>query len=182
MAKATTQFVCQNCAARYSRWVGKCEQCGEWNSLVEEVSAPARGRGTKGASVKPQMLAEIETKKLPRLSSGSGEVDQVLGGGMVPGAVMLLSGDPGIGKSTLVMQIAAHVATDRPVLYVSGEESTTQIKLRADRLGVKATALELLTETSADQVAEVIEQGDYGLVIIDSIQTMATEALTGAPG
>jgi DNA repair protein RadA/Sms len=163
--------------------MGKCEQCGAWNSMVEEA-APAASSGRRGGmtGAKPQPLGAIETKKLPRIPTGIGEADQVLGGGMVPGAVMLLSGDPGIGKSTLVMQVAANVAAKAAVLYVSGEESATQIKLRADRLGVKADNLELLTETGADAVAAAVESGSYGLVIIDSIQTMATEALTGAPG
>ena len=149
-----------------------------------EEAAPAATTGRRGAptGAKPQALGAIETKKLPRIPTGIGEADQVLGGGMVPGAVMLLSGDPGIGKSTLVMQVAANVAANSSVLYVSGEESATQIKLRADRLGVKADKLELLTETSAEAVAAAVESGGYGLVIIDSIQTMATESLTGAPG
>jgi DNA repair protein RadA/Sms len=183
MAKTSTRFVCQSCAAVYPRWMGKCEQCGAWNSMVEEA-APAASSGRRGGmtGAKPQPLGAIETKKLPRIPTGIGEADQVLGGGMVPGAVMLLSGDPGIGKSTLVMQVAANVAAKAAVLYVSGEESATQIKLRADRLGVKADNLELLTETGADAVAAAVESGSYGLVIIDSIQTMATEALTGAPG
>jgi DNA repair protein RadA/Sms len=119
---------------------------------------------------------------LPRLSSGIGEVDQVLGGGIVPGAVMLLSGDPGIGKSTLVLQIAALMSGRERVLYVSGEESTAQIKLRADRLGVGSAGLDLLADTNIDAIAATIEAGDYKLVIIDSIQTMAVSALTGSPG
>jgi DNA repair protein RadA/Sms len=187
MAKATTQFVCQSCGAKFSRWVGRCEQCGTWNSLVEEAvertSAGFGGRkGSGAAPLAPQVLDKVETKKLPRLASGIGEVDQVLGGGIVPGAVMLLSGDPGIGKSTLVLQLAALVAQDKKVLYVSGEESATQIKLRADRLGVKADQLELLTETDADAIAATVAVGEYALVIIDSIQTMVIEALTGSPG
>lgn len=166
----------------YPRWAGKCDQCGAWNSLVEEAApAPATGRRGAPTGARPQSIGSIETQKLSRIPTGIGEADQVLGGGMVPGAVMLLSGDPGIGKSTLVMQIAASVAARAPVLYVSGEESATQIKLRADRLGVAADRLELLTETNADAVAAAVA-GGYGLVIIDSIQTMATEVLTGAPG
>ena len=187
MAKAKTQFVCQSCGAVFSRWIGRCEQCGTWNSLVEQalptVTTGFGGRKTSGtAPLTPQKLDEIETKNSPRMPSGIDEVDQVLGGGIVPGAVMLLSGDPGIGKSTLVLQLAAILGQTKPVLYVSGEESATQIKLRADRLGVKAAGLELLTETNADAIAATVAAGNYALVIIDSIQTMVVEALTGAPG
>jgi DNA repair protein RadA/Sms len=184
MAKTATQFVCQTCGARYSRWMGKCEQCEAWNSLLEEAAPVSSGAGKARsvAALKPQTLGDVETAKQPRFTSGIGEVDQVLGGGIVPGSVMLLSGDPGIGKSTLVLQIAAELGQADRVLYVSGEESATQIKLRAERLGVAANSLELLTETSIDAIAATIEHGDYRLVIIDSIQTMAVEALTGSPG
>jgi DNA repair protein RadA/Sms len=185
MSKITVQFVCQNCGASASRWSGKCEQCGQWNTLVETEVSGARGGRSGGrvvAAAKPEKLAEVAARKQPRIPSGIGEVDQVLGGGIVPGSVTLLSGDPGIGKSTLVLQLAAQLAADRPVLYVSGEESASQIKLRADRLGVAAPQLELLIETDAEVVAASVEGGGYELVIIDSIQTMAVEALTGSPG
>jgi len=187
MAKATTQFVCQSCGAQFSRWTGRCEQCGTWNSLVEEAveRTPAGfgGRKSSGAApLTPQQLDKVERKKLPRVPSGIGEVDQVLGGGIVPGAVMLLSGDPGIGKSTLVLQIAALLGQKKKVLYVSGEESATQIKLRAERLGVEASGIELLIETNADAIAATVAVGEYALVIIDSIQTMVVESLTGSPG
>jgi DNA repair protein RadA/Sms len=163
--------------------MGKCEQCGTWNSLVEEVSVATTGRAKgAGAVLSPTKLAEVETKRLPRMKTAFAEVDQVLGGGVVPGSVMLLSGDPGIGKSTLVLQVAAALSVSKPVLYVSGEESAAQIKLRADRLGVSASEMDLLAETNIDAIAATIEHGKYELVIIDSIQTMATEALTGSPG
>ncbi len=150
---------------------------------MERTSAGFGGRKASGAApLSPQSLDNVETKSLPRMASGIGEVDQVLGGGIVPGAVMLLSGDPGIGKSTMVLQLAALLGQDKKVLYVSGEESATQIKLRAERLGVKASKLELLTETNADAIAATVAVGDYALVIIDSIQTMVVEALTGSPG
>jgi len=184
MAKATVRYTCQSCGASYARWMGKCEQCGAWNSLLEEAVAVSSGPGKAKPSVarQPTKLDQVETKRLPRISSGIGEVDQVLGGGIVPGSVMLLSGDPGIGKSTLVLQVATQLAAHERVLYVSGEESTTQIKMRAERLGVAASQLDLLAETSADAIAATIEQGDYQMVIIDSIQTIAAEALTGSPG
>ena len=184
MAKTSTQFTCQTCGAKYPRWMGKCEQCGEWNSLIEEVASVSAGVGKarSTAALKPVKLDAVETKHRPRVSTGIGEVDQVLGGGIVPGSVILLSGDPGIGKSTIVLQIAGLMAASRRVLYVSGEESQTQIKMRAERMGVAADGLELLTETNIDAIAATIEHGAYDLVIIDSIQTMAVEVLTGSPG
>jgi DNA repair protein RadA/Sms len=187
MAKTATQFVCQSCGAKFSRWTGRCEQCGTWNSLVEEAlertAAGFGGRKSSGAApLTPQQLAKVERQKVPRVPSGIGEVDQVLGGGIVPGAVMLLSGDPGIGKSTLVLQIAALLGQKQKVLYVSGEESATQLKLRAERLGVEASGIELLIEINADAIAATVAVGEYALVIIDSIQTMVVESLTGSPG
>lgn len=185
MAKTTTRYVCQNCGASFTRWMGRCEQCETWNSLVEEVAAVTSGSFGKSrptAALKPTTVAEVTAARLPRISSGLSEVDQVLGGGIVPGSVMLLSGDPGIGKSTLVLQIAAALAVKQKVLYVSGEESAAQIRLRAERLGLGASTLELLAETNVDAIAATIDAGDYALVIIDSIQTMAVEALTGSPG
>jgi DNA repair protein RadA/Sms len=158
--------------------------------MAEEIVAtPGKGLGRSAATaaaLQPTGLAGISVAKAPRMSTGIGEVDQVLGGGIVPGSVMLLSGDPGIGKSTLVLQLAAILAASKPVLYVSGEESAGQIKLRADRLGVGNTAsvgrLDLLTATSVESICATMEQGNYSLVIIDSIQTMATDELTGSPG
>jgi len=184
MAKTTTRYTCQSCAAMYTRWMGKCESCGAWNSLVEEVVSVSTGAGKAkpSAALTPTKLNDIQTEKLPRFSTGLAEVDTVLGGGIVPGAIMLLSGDPGIGKSTLVLQIAASLAQKQRILYVSGEESTNQIKMRAERLKLEADGLDLLTETNMDAIAATIESGGYQLVIIDSIQTMAIEALTGSPG
>jgi DNA repair protein RadA/Sms len=186
MPKVTTKFVCQSCGAIYARWMGKCEQCGAWNSLLEEAAPAAAVSSTKrtvtATALRPSSLAGIETKHLPRQSTTVAEVDQVLGGGIVPGAVMLLSGDPGIGKSTLVLQLAAGMAASRKVLYASGEESAEQIKLRAERLGVATSSLDLISETNVDAICATIEQGGYELVIIDSIQTMAMAALTGSPG
>lgn len=184
MAKSQTQYVCAQCGAISSRWMGKCEQCGVWNSLAEEVVARPDSftKSRPSHAAKPESMASVNAQKLPRIPTGIGEVDQVLGGGIVPGAIMLLSGDPGIGKSTLVLQIAAQLAAGRNVLYVSGEESAAQIKMRADRLGVGSAAMDLLAETNIDTVAATMAHGKYELVIIDSVQTMATEALTGSPG
>jgi DNA repair protein RadA/Sms len=182
--KTTVRYVCQSCGSSYTRWMGKCEQCEAWNSLVEEVATVSSGAGKAkpAAALRPTKIDDVQTQKLPRFTSGLTEVDQVLGGGIVPGSVMLLSGDPGIGKSTLVLQITAQVAAKQRVLYISGEESIHQIKMRADRLGVSAGDLELLAETNVDAIIATIEQGNYQMVIIDSIQTMAVEALTGSPG
>jgi DNA repair protein RadA/Sms len=182
MAKTATQFVCQNCGATQPRWSGKCDQCDQWNALVETEIISTGSKSSAGTALKPESLKAVASHKLPRFGSGISEVDQVLGGGIVPGSVLLLSGDPGIGKSTLVLQIAAEVSAGKRVLYVSGEESASQIKLRADRLGVSNKDLELLGATATDNVATTIARGEYELVIIDSIQTMAVEALTGSPG
>jgi len=184
MAKVVTSYTCQACGATFPRWMGKCEQCGVWNSLLEEatVARPSFGKSKSSAALQPQVLKSVESAHVARVSSGLGELDQVLGGGIVPGSVMLLSGDPGIGKSTLVLQVAAALAATKPVLYVSGEESVSQIKLRADRLGLTAGNLSLLSETNVDSIIATIEAGNYSLVIIDSIQTMALDALSGSPG
>lgn len=183
MAKSTSLYTCQNCGATSPKWSGRCDVCEAWNSLVESA-APAtssrRGGGAAAASV--SKLESIDMSSHNRISSGLSEVDEVLGGGIVPGGVMLLSGDPGVGKSTLVLQIAAAVAKDHSVLYVSGEESDRQLKMRAERLGVGGANLLILTETNTDVVAATIAKGTYDLVIIDSIQTMYIDALTGAAG
>jgi DNA repair protein RadA/Sms len=186
MAKTSTKYVCQNCGANYMRWMGKCEQCGTWNSLVEELQTQSSGsfgnKSKPAAALTPTTISDVAALRLPRVPTGISEVDQVLGGGIVPGSVILLSGDPGIGKSTLVLQIAAALAASERVLYVSGEESAAQIRLRAERLGLAQSDLELLADTNVDAIAATIEQAPYKLVIIDSIQTMALDALTGSPG
>lgn len=182
MPKASTAYVCQNCGTSFMRWMGRCEQCGAWNSLVEQSAPAALSQAASAHPLAPSKIADVKTAAHPRLRTGQSEVDQVLGGGIVPGAVMLLSGDPGIGKSTLVLQIAAYLAASHPVLYVSGEESAVQIKMRAERLKLDAPGLELATDTEIDRVAATIARSPYKLVIIDSIQTMQTAALAGAAG
>lgn len=183
MPKLSTQYVCQSCGAARGKWAGRCDDCGAWNSLVESAPVAAGLRGSSAAKAfQSELLTSVASDKVRRFSSGLDELDQVLGGGIVPGAIMLLSGDPGVGKSTLVLQVAANVAAKTPVLYVSGEESTQQIKLRADRLKLKPGQMAVASQTDADAVAQTILEGGYGLVIIDSIQTMATTALTGSPG
>lgn len=179
--------MCQNCGASYPKWTGKCENCGEWNTLVEQApvsigsSAVARSKGTV---LKPQTMQSIEgDDKTSRLSTGVQDLDDVLGGGILLGGVVLLAGQPGIGKSTLLLQVTAHIAMSSPVLYASGEESASQVKLRAERLGAsKSESLDFVASTSADDIAATIRSGAYKLVIIDSIQTLTLAEVTSAPG
>ena len=189
MAKARSNFVCQNCGASYPKWTGKCENCGEWNTLVEQIvetkgaSAVARSH-SRGKILKPQSMRSIAAEdSVRRLPTGIADLDTVLGGGILPAGVMLLAGQPGIGKSTLLMQVAAHVAEQSSVLYVSGEESASQVKLRATRLGATSgDDLQFVASTSADDIAATIRSGRYKLVIIDSIQTLSLEEIASAPG
>jgi len=189
VAKARSNFVCQNCGASYPKWTGKCENCGEWNTLVEQVvetkgaSVVARSY-SRGKILKPQSMRSIATEdSVKRLPTGITDLDAVLGGGILPAGVMLLAGQPGIGKSTLLMQVAAHVAEQSSVLYVSGEESASQVKLRATRLGATSgDDLQFVASTSADDIAATIRSGQYKLVIIDSIQTLSLEEIASAPG
>ena len=189
MAKARSNFVCQNCGASYPKWTGKCENCGEWNTLVEQIvetkgaSAVARSH-SRGKILKPQSMRSIAAEdSVRRLPTGIADLDTVLGGGILPAGVMLLAGQPGIGKSTLLMQVAAYVAEQSSVLYVSGEESASQVKLRATRLGATSgDDLQFVASTSADDIAATIRSGQYKLVIIDSIQTLSLEEIASAPG
>lgn len=186
MAKASSAFVCQQCGAVRAKWSGRCDNCGAWNSFVEQAPA-ATGAGvvasSKGKALKPQNIADVKpSDEAGRISTGLNDIDAVLGGGMVPSSVVLVAGQPGIGKSTLLMQLAANVAADVPVLYVSGEESAGQVKVRATRLGAEHKSLDLVSSTSADDVAATIKTGNYKLVIVDSVQTMAMDALSSAAG
>lgn len=189
MAKTKTKFVCGNCGASYPKWTGRCENCGEWNSLVEEVvssggaSVVAKGE-TSGRILKPQAFSVIESsEKVARFSSGFSDLDNVLGGGILPGGVTLVAGQPGIGKSTLLLQVATHIASTQPVLYVSGEESAHQVKLRAERLGANShDQLEFVASTSADDIGATIRAAKHKLVIVDSIQTLSLDDISSAPG
>lgn len=189
MVKLKQQFICQQCGARFTKWMGRCENCGEWNSLVEQA-APAQGSSAvatgsqAGTVLAAERLGAVrQGQELRRLGTGIADVDTVLGGGILPGGVTLLAGQPGIGKSTLLLQLTAHIASQHPVLYVSGEESAQQVALRAERLGAHTSQqLDFAASTSADDIAATIRSGSYQLVVIDSIQTLALSTVTSAPG
>lgn len=188
MAKIKTAFFCQNCGASHPKWMGRCSQCGEWNTLVEEVlqrdEAKSAWKNT-GASPrkapKPQPLKDITTEHLPRLETPDAELNRVLGGGLVPGSLVLMGGEPGIGKSTLSLQFALQL-TGKRILYISGEESAQQIKLRADRLGGRNPNLFILTETRTQDIFREIQELQPEVVVVDSIQTMHTDILEASPG
>ncbi|WP_016775816.1 DNA repair protein RadA [Anaerophaga thermohalophila] len=188
MAKNKTVFVCQNCGAESPKWMGKCYACGEWNTFVEEVAITGKNKDKRLSLTfgkekqKPVPVSSVFVDDVPRIDTRIEELNRVLGGGLVPGSLVLLGGEPGIGKSTLVLQMAMKLDT-RKILYVSGEESPQQIKLRADRLSdVNGDHCLLVGETSLEQTVNHIEHEDPGLVIIDSIQTMERETLESAPG
>ena len=188
MVKSKSKFVCSNCAATYTKWTGRCENCGEWNTLSEEiieagVSVVSKSIGS-GTILKPQKIGTIESSEQnARFSTGFAELDVVLGGGVLPAGVMLVAGQPGIGKSTLLLQVAANIASAHPVLYVSGEESAHQVKLRAERLGADSgDQLDFVASTSANDIGATIRAGGHKLVIIDSIQTLSLEDISSAPG
>lgn len=186
MAKARIRYVCQSCGADSLRWAGRCQACGEWNTLVETLIEPrlerSASRGLAPLSP-PQLLSEIQADQLQRLPVAIGELARVLGGGIVPGSVVLVGGDPGIGKSTLLLQASAQLAQeDGTVLYVSGEESVHQIKMRADRLGLGQPNLYVVSEVSLDQIVTHVEQLQPRLVVVDSIQAVMSEDLDSAAG
>jgi DNA repair protein RadA/Sms len=188
MAKAKTQFICQNCGAIHSKWSGRCDNCGEWNTLVEQVANTGTSSVAKasssGKSLTVQSIKDMSADDMSkRILTGTSDLDIVLGGGILPGAVVLLAGQPGMGKSTLLLQVTAYVAKTTPVLYVSGEESASQVKLRAGRLGAESSEqLDFAASTSANDIAATIRGGKYDLVIVDSIQTLALDEITSAPG
>lgn len=183
--KPKSVFVCSNCGCESSRWVGQCPDCGEWNTMKEEVrsaapvSRAAAGRVTMTAA---QTFSEISDALEKRYMTGIGEFDRVLGGGLVKGAVVLISGDPGIGKSTLLLQACQGLSGVNSILYVSGEESAHQLKLRAKRLGVSSEDIKVLCETDAQYICEYVRSEKPGAVVIDSIQTMAIADLPSLPG
>ena len=185
--QSNTIFICQSCGYQSRKWLGKCPECGEWNSLVEErVVTTKKGSGRNSfrlQEAKAVAYTEIESQDDVRVSSGVTEFDRVLGGGIVPGTLVLLGGDPGIGKSTLLLQVADKLSTTgATVLYISGEESERQIKLRGERLGIAAPNLLLLPETNLENIFREIERVQPSALIVDSIQTTFSSEIESAPG
>ncbi|MGD9708483.1 MAG: DNA repair protein RadA [Halothiobacillaceae bacterium] len=182
--KPKTQYVCAECGATSPKWAGQCGECGAWNSLTEQAAPTAQTRrggqyaGAEGA----RRLGEVKLAETPRQATGLDELDRVLGGGLVPGSVILLGGDPGIGKSTLLLQTLVALQPTLPGLYVTGEESLDQVALRAQRLGLEAADLQLLAETSVERIVQQAEALRPGVMVVDSIQTLFSEVLTAAPG
>ncbi|MDR2259363.1 MAG: DNA repair protein RadA [Azoarcus sp.] len=188
MPKTKSAYVCSECGAQSPRWQGQCPQCRAWNTLVETVlergagGVPARRVGMAGTVAKMQTLAALEAREEPRIPSGIDEFDRVLGGGLVAGGVVLIGGDPGIGKSTLLLQALCRLAAEHPVVYASGEESGEQIALRAQRLQLTPGALQLLTEINLERIIERLREAAPRVAVIDSIQTLYSENLQSAPG
>lgn len=189
MARATTVFVCSDCAAETPRWMGQCPGCNAWNTLTEEVRGPAatKGRGgaakARAAAITPTRLREVAAERHQRLKTGIGELDQVLGGGLVPGSLVLLGGSPGIGKSTLTnMALGNLEGAGHKTLYISGEESAAQIRLRAERLPGAALQVPVLAETDLDTVLATMEAEAPAVCVVDSVQTLHAADLTGAAG
>jgi len=185
MAKVKSVYICAECGYESPKWYGKCPSCGEWNTMNEEIRDTAKPIAKASASVSyapPIPVREISTADEVRYKTGLGELDRVMGGGIVKGSLVLLGGDPGIGKSTILLQICEHLGRELKILYVSGEESKRQLKLRADRLGVNSENLYILTQTDVELICETIRQDKPHLVMIDSIQTMSLSELSSAPG
>lgn len=189
MASRSSQFICQQCGSSFSKWAGRCENCGEWNSLVEQVMESSGSSAVAKSSAKGRVLtassASDNSKEVDvrRLKTGISDLDVVLGGGFLPGGVVLVAGQPGIGKSTLLTQVASSVGADSSVLYVSGEESVQQIQSRAKRLKPSVSSgLQLVSSNSAEDIATTIRKGNYQLVIVDSIQTLSLADISSAPG
>jgi DNA repair protein RadA/Sms len=189
MAKIRSSFVCQACGAAHTRWMGRCEACGEWNAIVEETAPPPAGQGRSVPTGRGGRHITLEslsgsTEEVPRLLSGIGELDRVTGGGFVKGSILLLGGNPGIGKSTLLIQTSAALArAGHRIVYISGEEATAQVRLRAVRLGLSDAHVELGAETNVENILATLEHGAPArVVVIDSIQTMWTSSADSAPG
>ncbi len=189
-SKAKTAFVCNDCGADYKKWQGQCSECSAWNSIVEVRLGPTPGNRAArfegyagGAAGNPvQTLAEIALQDVPRFSSGTGEFDRVLGGGLVPGSVVLIGGHPGAGKSTLLLQTLCNLARGMAALYVTGEESLQQVAMRAQRLGLPTDKLQMLSETSVEAICATAQQVKPRVMVIDSIQVMHMEDISSAPG
>jgi DNA repair protein RadA/Sms len=185
MARAAARYVCQSCGAAFARWSGRCEACGQWNTIVEEAPRDATPRGLGGGKGRKIDFVALAGSELgpPRLVTGMAEFDRVCGGGLVPGSALLLGGDPGIGKSTLLLQVAARIAAIGRCVYISGEEAIDQVRMRAARLGVGGAKVDLAAATSIRDIAASLESiGAPAVVVIDSIQTMYVDTLDSAPG
>src|SRR3990172_7145614 len=184
MPKAKTVYTCNECGAASPKWVGQCPSCNAWNSLFETVLAAPAARGARplNAPATVQRLDSLAPQAIARRASGLTELDRVLGGGLVAGSVVLIGGDPGIGKSTLLLQALSEIARAAAVLYVSGEESADQIALRAQRLGVVGEQLRILTETQVEAILACAQVERPQVIVVDSIQTVFTEILQSAPG
>lgn len=189
-SKSKTVFVCSNCGYESAKWTGKCPDCGAWNTLEEQLRAPVSPKSAFSAGARPlptgitraQRIDEISSSEEERYKTGLSELDRVLGGGLVRGSLVLISGDPGIGKSTILLQICQYLGQSHEIMYVSGEESSRQIKLRANRLGVDSQGLKVLTETDIQYAVETIRSEKPDIVMIDSIQTMNYTDLNSSPG
>lgn len=182
MVKSKTLFICQECGYESSGWLGKCPACSKWNTFVEEKQNKAVSQGNSREDTQIFNINEIDTQIEDRYRTSISELDRVLGGGLVKGSLVLFGGDPGIGKSTLLLQVCDKVACDKSLIYISGEESVRQIKLRADRLSIKNQNISMASETNLTSIEEIIEKKTPALVVIDSIQTVFDEELSAAPG
>jgi DNA repair protein RadA/Sms len=183
MAKSLgVKYICSNCGATYNKWQGRCSTCGDWNTITEQIEVSTATAGSSGKKLAPKSVSSALGTKTPRLSSGMAEVDEVLGGGFVAGSVNLVAGQPGIGKSTLLLQIANEASKKHKVLYISGEESEQQIAMRAERLKAQNKDLQLAVSTIANDIASTISAGNYELVVVDSIQTVTVNEVSSAAG
>lgn len=186
MAKEKSQFVCRECGAAFAKWQGQCDGCGSWNTLEESRAMAVSRRGQEPVSLAPTSqavrLSDVQAADVPRIPTGSEEFDRVLGGGFVPGGVVLIGGDPGIGKSTLLLQALVHLSQASSTLYVSGEESVAQVALRAKRLGLERSSLTVLAEIRLEEILAQLMAVRPQLVVVDSIQTLFSDGLTAAPG
>ncbi len=182
MARLKTKFTCQECGYESAKWLGKCPSCGQWNTFVEEAEDKKGGNTISGLSAKAVNIADIAADIEERFSTGINELDRVLGGGLVKGSMVLVGGEPGIGKSTLILQLCQSIGGSFNILYITGEESVNQVKMRGNRLGVDSGRLMMAAETAFSAVEKLINETQPGLLIVDSIQTVYDELLTSAPG
>ncbi|TMH21783.1 MAG: DNA repair protein RadA, partial [Betaproteobacteria bacterium] len=184
MAKARSVYACTECGGESPKWQGQCPHCGAWNTLVEGLAESAPRHRFSGVTKSSELkrLAEVSARDAPRMASGIDELDRVLGGGFVAGEVVLIGGDPGVGKSTLLLQALARISGSRKAVYVSGEESAEQVALRARRLALDPEKLELLAEIQLERILATLEKAKPEIAVVDSIQTLYSEQLTSAPG